>query len=197
MKWKTLFWTAGISVFIFFLLVYFGMKYQWVQALQDKKTLENEKVTLEIPENDGPEAPVKPELLDEKAPASVGNDPQANLGVDQEANKPKGFEPSLLGEETDVVDFTGMPLELVVEECRRISTKVGVPEERFNQSVNECAARNFQGKATEDSKQARIDQAALRKQCKQGIPDEQQALLAPEEMKLLIDECVLELKRKQ
>lgn len=191
MKWKTLFLTIVISVLLFFLLVYFGMKYQWVQALQDKKTLENEKVELEIPENDGPEAPVKAVLIEEKIPAT-----RAMVEAEASDEQKNNFSPSLLGEETDMVDFTGMPLELVVEECRRISIKIGVPEDRFNQSVNECAARNFQGKATENAKRARNAELVLRKQCKARIPEEQQVLLAPEEMKLIIDECVLEIKRK-
>ncbi|HIO92202.1 MAG TPA: hypothetical protein EYG68_05065 [Leucothrix mucor] len=175
MKWKALLWTVVLAAVVFFVLVFLGMKYQWVQALQDKRTIPNEKVELAIPEHS-----VEPELVEEQArPSENGN----------------AFSPSLLGEETDVVDFTGMPLELVVAECRRISTKIGVPANRFTQSVNECAAQNFQGKAAEDMSRSRNVNAGLRKQCKGRIPYEQQALFSPEEMKLLIDECMANLDK--
>ena len=49
MKYKTLFWTIVLSIFMFFILVYLGIKFQWVRALQDKKVLENEKIVLKIP----------------------------------------------------------------------------------------------------------------------------------------------------
>ena len=179
MKWKTLLWTIVLAVLIFFVVVFFGMKYQWVQALQNKKTIPNEKIELKIPETN---AVTTPTLVDEKVRVSKGSGE---------------FSPSLLGEETDIVDFTGMPLELVVKECRRISKKIGVPEDRFAQSVNECAARNFQGKAPEQMAHSRNVMAGLRKQCKGRIPYAQQTLFSPEEMKLLIDECVADLMKQK
>ena len=178
MKWKTLFWTIAVSVLIFFLLVFLGMKFQWVRALQDKKTLEKEKVVLEIPKTANPVASV-PELLDEnKSVITITT-----------TTKPS-FSHSLVGEETQLVDFTGMPLELVIAECQRISKKVGIPVERFTQSVNECATRNFQGKTSNNVTRSRNVKANLRKHCKNTIPPEQQAFFSPEEMKLIIDECV-------
>ncbi len=179
MKWKTLLWTIVLAVLIFFVMVFLGMKYQWVQALQNKKTIPNEKIELEIPETD---EIVTPTLVDEK------------VRVNKDGN---AFTPSLLGEETDIVDFTGMPLELVVKECRRISKKIGVPEDRFAQSVNECATRNFQGKSPEQMAHSRNVMAGLRKQCKGRIPYAQQTLFSPEEMKLLIDECVADLMKQK
>lgn len=175
MKWKTLLWTVLLAMIIFFVMVFLGMKYQWVQGLQDKKTIPNEKIALEIPASDKS----TPVLVEE---------------TKRKSEDGSAFTPSLLGEETDLVDFTGMPLELVVEECRRISTKIGVPANRFTQSVNECATRNFQGKSPDQMAHSRNVMAGLRKQCKGRIPYEQQALFSPEEMKLLIDECIAELK---
>jgi len=137
MTWKTLFWTLAFSIFIFFVMVFLGMKFQWVRALQDKKILENEKVVLKIPKTPN-SVESQPELLNEKEPVVATS--SATVDVKN------SFAHSLIGEETQLIDFTGMPLELVLEECRRISTKVGVPAERFSQSVNECATRNFQGK---------------------------------------------------
>jgi len=179
MKWKTLLWTMVLAVVVFFVMVFLGMKYQWVKGLQDKKTIANEKITLEIPENKT-NSDVGIELVEEK---------------ERKSEDGSAFSPSLLGEETDLVDFTGMPLELVVAECRRISKKIGVPANRFTQSVNECATRNFQGKSPNKMPHSRNVMAGLRKQCKGRIPYEQQALLSPEEMKLLIDECVADLDK--
>lgn len=179
MKWKTLLWTVVLAIVVFFVMVFLGMKYQWVQGLQDKKTVPNEKITLEIPVNTINANGLVPVLVEEKGRKNEDG---------------SAFSPSLLGEETDLVDFTGMPRELVVEECRRISTKVGVPADRFAQSVNECATRNFQGKSPNQMARSRNVMAGLRKQCKGRIPYAQQALFSPEEMKLLIDECVAGLK---
>ncbi len=202
MKWKTLLWTVVLSVLIFFTLVYLGMKFQWVDALQDKKTLENEKVALEIPKNPQSEA-VEPELIDEKQrsgelnTADVDKEDATEEGGDATKDTKTSFPHSLIGEETQLVNFTGMPLEMVVEECRRISKKVGIPAKQFNQSVNECTTRNFQGRSSDNPARSRNVQAKLRKQCKDSIPEEQQALFSPEEMKLLIDECVVDLHKKK
>ena len=179
MKWKTLLWTVVLAVVIFFMVVFLGMKYQWVQGLQDKKTIPNEKIALEIPTSKTSAGGAAPALIEEK---------------ERKSEDGSAFSPSLLGEETDLVDFTGMPLELVVAECRRISTKIGVPVDRFTQSINECATRNFQGKSPGEMAHSRNVMAGLRKQCKGRIPYDQQALYSPEEMKLLIDECVAGLK---
>jgi hypothetical protein len=180
MKWKTLLSTIAVSILIFFTLVFLGMKFQWVRALQDKKILENEKVTLVIPKNPSPKTS-KPELIDEK---------ELVVATDTTTDAKNGFSHSLVGEETQLVDFTGMPLELVAEECKRISIKVGVPTEQLTESVNECTTHNFQGRIAEDATDSRNVKANLRKQCKTAIPIEQQELFSPEEMKLIIDECV-------
>lgn len=192
MKWKTLLLTVSISVAIFFLLVYLGMKFEWVKALQNKKTIKNEEVELAIPNKSLDQPIEKPALENEPdvAPQAVTND-----GVG--ANDKNKFTPSLIGEETAVVDFTGMPLELVVEECRRISRKVGVPREQFNQSINECAVRNFQGRTSNDVTRSRNINAGFRQQCRKVIPVDQQELLSPEEMKLLVDECVADMHHKR
>lgn len=187
MKWKTLLSTIAVSVLIFFILVFLGMKFQWVRALQDKKILENEKIALAIPKNPSPKTS-KPALIDEKEP-TVATDT-----TDDTTHS--GFSYSLVGEETQLVDFTGMPLELVVKECKRISTKVGVPTEQFTESVNECTTRNFQGRISEDVVRSRNVKASLRKQCKTAIPIEQQELFSPEEMKLIIDECIADIHNK-
>ncbi len=186
MTWKTLFWTLVFSILIFFVMVFLGMKFQWVRALQDKKILENEKVVLKIPKAPHSIAS-KPELLDEKNP----------VVATATAHIKDSFAYSLIGEETQLIDFTGMPLELVREECRRISIKVGVPKERFSQSVKECAIRNFQGKISGNVARLRNVQTNLRKQCKNTLSSEQQALFSPEEMKLIIDECVVDLEKKK
>ena len=187
MKWKTLFWTIAVSILIFFVLVFLGMKFQWVRALQDKRILENEKIALEIPKNP-PLLVEKPELVDEKKPIAENKTTEIK----------RSFPYALIGEEAQLVDFTGMPLELVVEECRRISKKVGVPKKRFTLSVNECATRNFQGKTSEEEGgRSRNVQIGLRKQCKEAIPTEQQELFSPEEIKLLVDECIADLHKKK
>jgi hypothetical protein len=201
MKWKTLLWTLVLAVLIFFALVYLGMKFQWVRALQDKKMLENEKVTLEIPQNPQKEV-VTPELVDEKQRLIELNSADMDEAVAKEGRDTgekvrKGSTYSLIGEETQLVDFTGMPLEMVLEECQRISKKVGIPAEQFKQSVNECATRNFQGRTSDNPTRSRNIQAKFRKQCKDSIPADQQVLFSPEEMKLLIDECVVDLHKKK
>ena len=190
MKWKTLLSTIGFSVLIFFILVFLGMKFQWVRALQDKKILENEKIALVIPENPSPKIS-KPALIDEKELTVAANTEDATA-----LPKKNSFSHSLVGEETQLVDFTGMPLELVAEECKRISKKVGIPSEQFIESVNECTTRNFQGRISEDVTRSRNVQANLRKRCKTAIPIEQQELFSPEEMKLIIDECVADIHNK-
>jgi hypothetical protein len=186
MKWKTLLWTIVASILIFFILVYLGMKFQWVRALQHTKTLENEKIILAIPEATNTVRPPL-ELLEEK---------ERLERLKAEKLSIKSYPYSLVGEETRRVNFKGMSRKAVVKECRRISKKVGIPAGQFKQSVNECTVRNFQGRTTANMARSRNAQIALRRQCKQTFPTDQQALFSPEEMKLLIDECVADLHKK-
>jgi len=190
MKWKTLLWTLVLSILLFFTLIYLGMKFQWVKGLQDKKILENDKVTLSIPQT-----PVKT-LQDDTSSKQKSAD-------DLETPPPRSFSHTLVGEEMPSIDFNGMSLELVVEECRRISKQVGVPADRLHQSITECTTRHFK-ENTPESQNKTGDTAnspnilsSLKKQCKESIPLEQQALFSREEMQLLIDECVSDLNKKQ
>lgn len=186
MKWKTLLWTIMASILIFFILVYLGMKFQWVQALQDTRRLENEKIILAIPKTSETIKPIL-KLLDEK---------ERLIKLKAEKSNAKSFAHTLVGEETKRINFKGMALDRVREECRRVSKKVGIPADQFKRSVSECATRNFQGRRVNNVARSRNLQATLRKQCKQTFPADQQALFSPEEMKLLIDECVDERHKK-
>jgi outer membrane biosynthesis protein TonB len=109
----------------------------------------------------------------------------------------KSPSPSLVKEKTQLINFSGMSLERVVKECHRISKKVGIPDQQLNQSVDECSARNFQRNTTRNVTRSRNVQTTLRRQCKAKIPPEQRVLFSPEEMKLLIDECVADLYKNR
>jgi hypothetical protein len=197
MKWKTVLWTLVLSILLFFTLIYLGMKFQWVKGLQDKKILENDRVTLEIPQT-----PVKTLQDDTSNRKKTENHPETMDKTNKSPPPPLSFAHSLVGEKMPSIDFNGMSLERVVEECRRISKQVGVPADRLHQSVTECTTRNFKGHAstnkhtTDHVTNSRNIQSKLKKQCEASIPADQQTLFSTEEMQLLIDECIAELNKE-
>ena len=198
MNWKILLWTLVLSILLFFTLVFLGMKFQWVKGLQDKKILENDKVTLSIPQT-----PVKTLQDDTSNKQKPADRPEKRDEVEKNTTPPRRFSHSLVGEEMPSIDFNGMSLEWVVEECRRISKQVGIPADRLNQSITECTTRHFKGNPAENQHStdhvanSRNIRAKFKKQCKESIPIDQQALFSREEMQLIIDECIADLHKRQ
>jgi hypothetical protein len=198
MNWKILLWTLLLSLLLFFTLVYLGMKFQWVKGLQDKKILENDKVTLSIPLT-----PIKT-LQDDSANKQRPTDYPETVDKPEKSTPPlHRFSHSLVGEAMPSINFSGMSLEWVIKECGRISKQVGVPADRLQQSITECTTRHFKQNAPEnkyktgDVTNADNIQSKLKKQCEENLPPDQQALFSREEMQLLIDECIVDLRKRQ
>jgi len=169
MTLKSIFWTTIVAVIVFFVAVYLGMKYNWVQDAKPKlatsanveQTNTIGSVSLEKTEPLKREVNAKsPELIDE--PASK-NSTSLTLGSSE------------------------LSIESVVSQCQSLTQSVGIPEAQVEQAMLECIERNSGHLTVENS--ALDDQSqVIRERCNSAIT--QRELLSEEEIKMLLDECV-------
>lgn len=178
MKFKWIFWTLLIAALVFFSVIYFGIKYDWVN-----------NATPKYPTADSVKQTDTTGTLSLGVPAPE-NDSQAATPAPSEGN---GIKPELLDEEpialdSQILGSTTLNIEQIVDQCHNIVTSVGVPAEQFDQAVLECIERNSHH-LDDDAAQA-VDERELliRKQCDLAIT--QKELLSEEEVKMLVDECV-------
>lgn len=171
MKLKSLFWTGFIAVFVFFAVVYFGIKYNWVNEAKPKYTSSE---TAKQPKSP---SLITPTSTDQKLTNQTGN----------------GIKPELIDEtpvivEGQLLNSPELTIEEVVSQCHDIATSVGIPEQQFEQAVIECIDRNSDhlkhGNIEVDERAVRV-----REQCSLAITP-QRDLLSEEEIKILTDECV-------
>ena len=170
MKLKSLLWTGLIAVLVFVGVVYFGIKYNWINQAEPKYSSshsENKTQTSSSPSS---------QVLSSESIEQTGN----------------GIKPELIDEipvaiESQTLGSSGLTIEEVVSQCHDIATSVGIPEQQFEQAVIECIDRNS---AHLKSEQIELDERAIRirEQCDLAIT--QRELLSTEEVKMLIDECV-------
>ena len=170
MKLKSLLWTGLVAVLVFVGVVYFGMKYNWINEAKPKYTSSQS----------GGQKTSSP------SPSSGAFNHQ---GIEEAGN---GVKPELIDEVPVVVEgqalgSSQLTIEEVVSQCHDIATSVGIPEQQFEQAVIECIDRNSSHLKSE---QVEIDERAtrIREQCDLAIT--QKELLSTEEIKMLVDECV-------
>lgn len=179
MKFKWIFWTLVIAAIVFFSVVYFGIKYNWVNQAAPKyqtsdsvkqtdttgtlplgvPTLENDSQALTTTPNAG--NGVKPELLDEEPVAAV---------------------------DSQILGSASLNIEQIVDQCHSIATNVGIPAAQFDQAVLECIERNSQHLNDGAPEVLSEREVLIREQCDLAIT--QKELLSEAEVKILIDECV-------
>lgn len=174
MKLKSFFWTGLIAVLLFFLVVYLGIKYDWVNEAEPKFPAKHQSTSST------PQATQQSAASEAPQPAAVtGNGSEPEL-VEEPLAEPDATDSPLLGS-------TALGIEDIVTQCQNIATSVGIPAQQFDQAVLECIDRNS-GHLQET--QNVIDERTLRirEQCDLAIT--QRDLLSVEEIKMLVDECV-------
>lgn len=170
MKLKSFLWTGLIAVFVFFSVVYFGMKYNWVDEAKPKYTSSETMKKAEDTLLANPKASIHESM------SQMGN----------------GLEPELIDEvpvavKSQTLGSTNLTIEEVVSKCHDIATSVGIPELQFEQAVIECIDRNsFHLK----HEQSELNERAMRIQEQCNLAITQRELLSEEEIKILTDECV-------
>jgi len=177
MKLKWLFWTVLLAIIVFFSVIYFGVKYDWVSSSQPKRSNAAANQQKSTPQSAVKESdPIYPEI--KNAPVSSGNGVKPEL-IDEEVEVSKGQ--SELGS----ADLT---IDQVVAQCQSLSETIGVPQQRLEQSISECVDRNSRHLVGDKKPVNSERQSLIREQCNVAIT--QQELLSNEEIKLLVDECV-------
>lgn len=169
MKFKSLLLTGIIAVLVFISVVYFGMKYDWVNEAEPKfKSSQSSDSPNSVPSFGATSS--------SESPASIGN------GV-----KPELIDETPISIEGQSLGSSQLTIEEVVSQCHDIATSVGIPEQQFEQAVIECIDRNSSHLKSE---QVEVDERSMmiREQCDFAIT--QKDLLSPEEVKMLVDECV-------
>lgn len=178
MKFKWIFWTLVIAAIVFFSVVYFGIKYNWVNQAAPK-----------YPTSDSVKQTDTTGTLPLGVP-TIENDGQATTTAPNSGN---GVKPELLDEEPVAIDSqilgsASLNIEQIVDQCHSIATNVGIPAEQFDQAVLECIERNS-NHLNDDAPEALSEREVLiREQCDLAIT--QKELLSEEEVKMLVDECV-------
>ncbi|PWR00499.1 hypothetical protein [Leucothrix pacifica] len=170
MKLKSLLLTGIIAALVFICVVYFGIKYNWVNEAEPKFVSSQ---TIDS----APSSDTSTQSLDSRQNAS-----QTGNGV-----KPELIDETPITIEGQSLGSSQLSIEEVVSQCHDIATSVGIPEQQFEQAVIECIDRNSTHLQTET---VEIDERAMRirEQCDLAIT--QRDLLSPEEVKILVDECV-------
>lgn len=174
MKLKWLFGAGLLGIVVFFSAIYLGMKYNWVSS--SKPNAEESEV---IQQTLNP----KPEV----------NSPPVNT-LEKNGN---GVSPELIGEidiedKGKVLGELNLSIEEVVSLCQNLSQSIGVPEEKLEQSINECVDRNSLHLRKEGPIVDNERELLLREQCDIAIT--QKEFLSDEEITMLIDECVASMR---
>lgn len=170
MKLKSLLWTVLLAIVVFFSVVYFGIKYNWVHQASPKYT---QSEAVQGFENKGLPLPSETPTTTNRE----NNGPKARL-IGEKPLTPEA--PMTLGSDT-------LTIEEVVSQCHDLASSVGMPSQRFDQAVMECVNRNSTH-LTGDNTVFNERDIRVREQCELAIT--QKELLSTEEIKILTDECV-------
>lgn len=171
MNLKWLFGTAVLATIVFFGVVYFGMKYNWVGSstqttaniklkAKDNTQSKTIKASKLVNNSESPRNVSGPELIDEEA--LDNSEGIITLGSSE------------------------LTIDEIVSQCQRMSQSIGVPGLKIEQVVIECVNRNSRHLTTQIPEGER--DTLVREQCNIAIA--QNDLLSSEEIKMLVDECV-------
>jgi len=157
-----------LATILFFLLVYLGMKYDWVEIFQNKTN----KVELNIPVQ------------------SAVNGEFDNVKT---KNSPKDFQPSLFqGQEQEAIALLAdMTKEQVAERCQQLFKKTTIDKNLLDLAIGDCVVSIFREKTSLNSTQSsqiQIQRQNAIQQCQRSI---NQSQFSNEiERQLLIGICV-------
>ena len=160
---------------LFFSVVYFGMKYNWVNGSPSTSRSKSD-TTLQIPQTNN-----------QDNVTTSNNSTQENaISPDSNIKKPELIDEAELSSERLLGDST-LTIEEVVSQCQSRSAAVGIPDEKLEQAIIECVDRNSSHLLT-DSSEHSDGSKLIREQCNMAIT--QKELLSDDEIKMLVDECV-------
>jgi len=171
MSLKSIIWTAAIAVIVFFITVSLGIKYNWVQSAEPKL---HTSATVEKTDTIG----------------SVSLEKANSFALDKSIKAPELIdEPLEANTHSTYLGSTDLSIEDIVSRCQALTQSVGIPEAKVEQAMMECINRNsthlVNNEFTAD-KNEKLN--LLQEQCDSAIT--QRDLLSPEEVKMLLDECV-------
>ena len=176
MSLKWIFWTGLLAVLVFFGVIYFGIKYEWVGG---SRPTSSQTKTLQPPKPESKTRSASASYLTENVSGDIGN----------------GVNPELIDEaeailEERVLGVDDLTIEEVVSQCQQLSETIGVPLDRLDQSISECVDRNSTHLSSDAENNQSQDERDLmiREQCEVAIT--QKDLLSAYEVKMLVDECV-------
>ena len=174
MNLKWLFGTAILATIVFFGVVYFGMKYNWVGS--STPTAAN-KINIKLKAKDNSQSKITSASKLVKNSESPRNVAGPEL-IDEEAmDNSEGI---------NTLGSSELTIDEIVSQCQRMSQSIGVPELKIEQAVIECVDRNSRHLTTQKPEGGR--DTLVREQCNIAIA--QNDLLSTEEIKMLVDECV-------
>ena len=175
MSLKWIFWTGLLAVLVFFGVIYFGIKYEWVG--QSRPTSSQTKTRL-TPKPETKMQPASASYLTDNASGDIGNGVNPEL-IDEAERIP----------EERVLGVDDLTIEEIVSQCQQLSESIGVPLDSLDQSISECINRNSTHLARDEDDQSQDERAIMiREQCNVAIT--QKDLLSAYEVKMLVDECV-------
>lgn len=177
MNLKWVFWTGLLAILVFFSVIYFGIKYNWVGESRP---------------NTANSSQVKKDL---NSSAVISKQPSSLISSKNTSSKLEGngVNPELIDEATATVEekilgSTDLTIGEVVSGCQSLSESIGVPENKLDQAISECIERNSSHLANEDTQSSDERSMMVREQCDIAIT--QKDLLSADEIKMLVDECV-------
>jgi len=180
MNLRWVFWTGLLAFLVFFSVVYFGIKYDWVGGSTPSTSTSNQLKELNS----------DTKLHTEGSQKDLTEPPSS-------ANKGNGVSPELIDEaavdvEGNALGSPNLTIEEVVTACQNVSESIGVPEDRTEQAVSECVDRNSRH-LTAGNKTASQREVMIKEQCRVAITQKQ--LLSENEIKMLVDECFASMTR--
>ena len=169
MSLKSIIWTVVIAAFTFFIAVYLGMKYNWVEDAEPKLLS-----SANVKQTD--------------ATGSVSLKNTTSLALDKNAKKPILIdEPMTTDKDPILLGSLNLSIEDIVSQCQALTQSVGIPDPQIEQAMTECINRNSTH-LTQNSLTGNEKTKVIEEQCNSAIT--QRELLSQEEIKMLLDECV-------
>jgi len=173
MNLKWVFWTGLLAILVFFSVIYFGIKHDWVGGSRPNTS-------------DSSHAASQPSLSSESNKQTSSANPSAEAqgnGV-----KPELIDEAAMTVEKKVLGSNDLTIEEVVSRCQNLTESIGIPDNKLEQAISECIERNSRHLASEDNQSSDEREVLVREQCNVAIT--QKDLLSEDEIKMLIDECV-------
>lgn len=175
MNLKWVFWTGLLAILVFFGVIYFGIKYDWVNESRPSTSSNSKQVKKSLDTN--------AEKL-----SSVSSSDSTIPKAKRNSVNPELIDETAIPAEEKVLGSADLTIEEVVSGCQSLSEAIGIPQDKLDQAISECVDRNSGHLASEGEQSTNERDKMIREQCNVAIT--QQDLLSEGEVKMLVDECV-------